>query len=194
MRKQILFPADIRQYVTTYYIKTVLLFLGLAAAFGLVLWLFGEQLFGSLAGWQKVTIYTLVMVSTVWIARLPQRLCNRTFCGRVEKVNVATTYVDYNHKDYWEPPTENHIGLLLVTPNGRRISKRVYTGEVRRLQKTDPFQPGDRVLHLAGTGHTVRLPQPADAHVACAVCGRENDVRERACEACGHTLIKNIEL
>ena len=199
MRKQD-FPQDVQAYLKSYYLKTWGSFLGLALVFGLILFFFGEQIFSDLLHWQRVLIYSLVMLSTVFISRLPKHLANRTYYGTVEKVHVRTTYTDHNWRTFWEPPTENHVMLWIRTPKGKLVRRTASTFSVQYRSKTnennradanvDTFQVGDKVLHLAGASHTVVLPKLSDDHVVCAVCGQSNPIAQSACADCGYTLIK----
>jgi hypothetical protein len=184
---------DIRIYIKKYYIKTCLVFLGWIVTFALILLFFGEWLFPSLGGWQKTMIYSLFMLSTVFFSKFPKRIANRTFYGTVEKVTVATTYLDFNCKDFWEPHTENHILLHILTPQGKKITKKVVSAKTKTPRNLDQYQQGDTVVHLAGTTHTVILPKPSDSHMICPFCGHSNQTTHSVCNACGHTLIKTLE-
>ena len=57
MRKQD-FPQDVQAYLKKHTLKTWGTFLGLVLAFGLILFFFGEQLFGE-SDWQLCTIDTI---------------------------------------------------------------------------------------------------------------------------------------
>ncbi len=202
MRNSNIFSPDIQKHIKNHYLKTVGSFLGWFIGFGLILWFFGDKLFGNLQQWQTILIYSLMMISTVWISKLPGRLRNRTFYGTVEQVCVKTTYVDINWQGHLEPPPENHVVLLIVTPEGKKITKKVYSVALKTPNKQtkdqlpkinmDIYEKGDVVVHLAGTSHTVVLPKPCDDHVKCAVCGHANAITQTVCKDCDHTLIKNL--
>ncbi len=187
-------------YLKKHTLKTWGTFLGLVLAFGLILFFFGEQLFGELLSWQKILVYSLVMLSTPFISGFFKRITNRTYLGTVERVHVRTTYTDHNWRTFWEPPTENHVMLWIRTPKGKLVRKTASTFSVQYRSKTnensradanvDLFQVGDKVLHLAGTSHTVILPKTGDDHVVCAVCGQSNPIAQSTCYDCGYTLIK----
>ena len=199
MRKQD-FPQDVQAYLKKHTLKTWGTFLGLVLAFGLILFFFGEQLFGELLSWQKILVHSLVMLSTPFISGFFKRIVNRTYLGTVERVHVRTTYTDHNWRTFWEPPTENHVMLWIRTPKGKLVRRTASTFSVQYRSKTnensradakvDTFQVGDKVLHLAGASHTVVLPKPSDDHVVCAVCGQSNPIAQSTCYDCGYTLIK----
>ena len=142
---------------------------------------------------------SLILLSVPFIVTgVPHKTSDKTYVGRVESIYVETTTGSnitgrYHNKSYnfGSRKVCNIICLEIVTPDGKRAKKKVYTAPANRNQAFNIYQIGDTVFHLYGTESVVVLPQKKHTHFECAVCEDVNDVKNTVCRACGHTLIKS---
>ncbi len=133
--------------------------------------------------------FALIFMSLPFlITGFPHKTTDETYIGRVEKATVKTTYSGtggkYNN-------FVNTIFLTIMTTDGKKLHKKVYSANANQKQSYSFYQIGDTVFHLYGTKSVVVLPRKKDTHFECAVCEDVNEIENTVCRSCGHTLIKS---
>ena len=184
---------DLKKYVTNYILNRIISFVILTAGLIIVLVLWGNVIFKTDNKIYQYGCYTLAMLLPFVLTGVPFGLIDRTYCGIVTKVDVATalaskSVVKVGGDMMWY--TKNTIFLTVLLDNGKQIKTKVYEGEAKLEQHINTYKEGDRVFHLYGTKTTVVLPEEADTHVQCPVCGASNDKTVEICRMCDHTLVK----
>ena len=184
-------PNDLRKYVLRRALKRIISCMVLLLGFGVIMLLYGDVLFGELQNAFKVLIYIVIMILTFRITGVPHKLIDQTYCGKVIEVNQV---LSMDNESSTKPSsgrtfTRNTIYLTIVTPDGKKITKKAHSGRVN-LYHSEAYQMDDEVFHLAYTPRTIVLPQSSDTRVECCVCGRNNDIENDTCDGCGHTLVK----
>lgn len=146
--------------------------------------------------------YILVLALPFIFTKFPFNLIDETYCGTIEHVEIKTSVVN----EFLSTSFKGGFGgakgsykinilyLHIVTPEGERIRRKVFSGKTDHGQFLDTYHAGDKVFHLYGTDAVVVLPTGAEEHVACAVCGSVNEKENDFCRECAHTLIKNLNL
>ncbi len=130
--------------------------------------------------------YVLISSLPFLLFGVPHKLIDRTFCGKVVRVEVLTTVDSSSAVKPVHIYRKNTVILYVLEPDGRRTRKKAYEG----CRPSDAYREGDRVFHLYGSTAVVRLPNAADATVQCAACGEENVKQLFRCRKCGRTLVK----
>lgn len=139
----------------------------------------------------RILISLLLLSVPFFVTGVPYKTSDKTYVGRVERIDVKTTTgcnVGGRYNDIAR--LFNIIYLDILTPNGKRFKKKVYTAPADQKQAYNLYEVGDTVFHLYGTKSVVVLPQKKHTHFECAVCEDVNEVNNTVCRACGHTLIK----
>ena len=144
----------------------------------------------------RVVEYIAILILPLIFTRIPFTLIDSTYYGIIDEVKIRT----YTDNDYLSYPnyhglnmhSNNIIYLVIKTPSGEQIKKKVYSGKADLQQHINTYHKGDLVFHLYGTDNVIILPKASDTHVQCAVCGSINEVTKHNCRNCNHTLIKNI--
>ena len=88
--------------------------------------------------------------------------------------------------------TKNTVFVTLITPSGKRIRRKCFSGRLDQIKNTEKFKVGDEIFHLALSDRTILIPKAKDTVVECAVCSRSNQKDLNLCEECGHTLVKDL--
>ena len=191
--QKIKLPNDLRKYVLRWILKRVISCAVLLLCFGVIMLLYADVLFGELQSSFKVLIYIVIMIITFSITGVPHKLIDQTYYGKVVEVRQV---LSLDNESSTKPSsgrsfTRNTIYLTIVTPDGKKITKKAHSGRVKPYH-AEAYQKDDEVFHLAYTPRTIVLPESADTRVECCVCGRNNDIANDTCDACGYTLVKNI--
>ena len=200
MKNSILYelPQDLKAFSKKAFLKQIL---PLAVA-ELVVWLvfgfFGKDVFppDRFGSGFPLLYRGLGILFPIIILVKPKKLFDRTFFGRVERVDVKTVSA-FERK--FKPSLEGHyyrneVTLLIRTDEGRRVRKKVYSERAKIDGNYDFFKEGDRVFHLYGSPVVVRLPQSGSDLQFCPVCGGKNGAFSGGvCSCCGHTLIGGLQ-
>lgn len=158
---------------------------------------FGDVVFPTKYMGMKIIGYVLVLALPFIFTKFPFNLIDETYCGTIEHVEIKTSVVnDFLATRFREGGATyaykiNTLYLHIVTPEGERIRRKVFSGKTDQGQFLDTYHAGDEVFHLYGTDAVVVLPTEADEHVACAVCGSVNEKENDVCRECGCTLVKD---
>ena len=195
MRQKLRLPEDMKDFVRKSILKRVIPCAMLLVLFATFLILWGERAFntGNNISW-RIFYYGLTLALPFIITGVPFRLIDRTYLGTVESIEIKSAVVLDNDRSvrverhHWY--SKNDVYLNVLTYEGKRIEKHVYGEHAKNVSQLEKYKVGDTVFHLYGTKEVVTLPTAADTHVRCAVCGRVNDIAERHCKVCCHTLIK----
>ena len=165
----------------------------LLIVFGLVLYFFGDRIFGILPWQIQIAAEILVMLIPFAITRVPFCLFDRTFTGIVKGVHVKNEYVMDKREMLSRAYTSRRLiqaaYLTIEEPSGREREVRIM---MNNNALAEEFKPGQTVFHIYGAKHTVILPETAGDHVECPVCGDDNRAELTNCHSCGHTLIKSV--
>ncbi len=139
--------------------------------------------------------FSLIFLSIPFVVTgFPHKTSDKTFVGRVESIDVKTTTgSNFGGRHNTRVYCINIIYLKVVTPDGKRLKKKVYTARADQKQAYNLYEIGDTVFHLYGTNSVVVLPRKKDTHFECAVCEDVNEFENTVCRSCGHTLIKNAD-
>ena len=185
-------PEDLRAYTQKKIARRVVPCLILEILLGLIIALWGDILFPTSANEFKYCCYFVIMLIPFAITGVPFKLIDRTYAGVIEHTEISTvmctTRGTRRHKLIWK----NQLDVTIRTTDGKLIDKTPLMIDISMpVQKLEVYKVGDRVFHLYGTDTIVRLPEPSDSHVACAVCGDMNPMERNTCSFCDHTLIKN---
>ncbi len=186
-------PADLQKFVRASVLKRIVVFAVLEAVLAVLLLLWGDLLFRMENPGIRISCYALIFLVPFWVSGVPFKLTDRSFRGTVLKVKVETTV---DNASPAKPTVENlyqknTVHLLIRRDDGKTILKKVYEGKADRQQHPETYKEGDTVVHLYGTKQMVKVPEAADTHVCCAVCGNINSMENETCRKCGHTLIKD---
>lgn len=184
-------PGDLQSFVRRLILKRVAVCVLLCSLCGAVLALWGETIFRTERTGVRAVCYGIVLLIPFALSGVPLRLIDRTYRGRIEKIDVVTTV---DNASSAKPTREglyvkNTVYLSITEDHGRRLRKKAYE-EKANLGGADRYKVGDTVFHLYGTKHIVVIPRAADSTVQCPVCGSRNEKSGEACRHCGHTLIK----
>ena len=184
---------DLKKYVTNYVLNRIIPFVILTVGLIIVLVLWGNVIFKTDNKIYQYGCYTWTMLLPFVLTGVPFRLIDRTYCGMVTKVDVVTALAAGSAAKvggYMMWYTKNTILLTVLLDDGKSIRVKVYEGQAKLEQHINTYKEGDRVFHLYGTKTTVVLPEEADTHVQCPVCGASNDKTLGICRMCDHTLVK----
>ena len=187
---------DFKKHIRKNILKRVISFVLLEILLGMILLFFGNTLFRTEVKVFQYSCYLLVVLVPFAITGVPFKLIDRSYCGRVEKVEIKTTY---DNKTPLKPTlentyTKNTIYLSIRCSDGNLIRKKAYEGPAKLQQHLDTYQVGDFVFHLYGSKYTVVLPNKKQSHVQCLICGCANDKTEDTCRNCGGLLLKEDTL
>lgn len=192
-KQKIRLPRDLQGHVRTAVIKKLAPCVLLLIVFGLVLYFFGDRIFGILPWQIQIAAEILVMLIPFAITRVPFCLFDRTFTGIVKGVHVKNEYVMDKREMLSRAYTSRRLiqaaYLTIEEPSGREREVRIM---MNNNALAEEFKPGQTVFHIYGAKHTVILPETAGDHVECPVCGDDNRAELTTCHSCGHTLIKSV--
>ncbi|MBQ8862060.1 MAG: hypothetical protein IJ021_04890 [Clostridia bacterium] len=192
-------PKDLEKRVRkTIWQKSKTCVLWFAALLILIIF-FGDVVFPTKYMGMKIIGYILVLALPFIFTKFPFNLIDETYCGTIEHVEIKTSVVNEFLSTSFRGGFGgakgsykiNTLYLHIVTPEGERIRRKVFSGKTDQGQFLDTYHAGDEVFHLYGTDTVVVLPTEADEHVACAVCGSVNEKENDFCRECGCTLVKD---
>lgn len=187
-------PSELRRFVYRKKLLRVTLWLFLTVVNATIVVLWGDIIFATAKGQEifKYLCYELFLLLPIAITRMDKLFTDTSYIGTIQNVRIATAA---DSKSEVRPTREmlfnkNEIFLTVQTDDGKTIDRKVYSGPTKFAQKLDYYHVGDRVLHLHGTDVTVVLPTSSSKRCHCAVCEGSNDIRNRTCDHCGHSLVK----
>ena len=185
-------PQDLQKYIRSRILKRLSVLIILIAAIGTLLFFLGDRIFDFENTGLKILCYAVTLLIPFWLSGVPAKLIDSTWSGKIVDINTElTTGSESSVKPSQETLyTQRNVYLTVVTPDGRTVRRRVYSG---RDDTSSLWHIGDTVFHLYGTDQTVVIPRGAAASVSCPVCGRSCDVNDVRCTGCDHTLIKNVD-
>ncbi len=186
-------PADIRQYVSKKAIKKISLWLSLTLFIGLLIFLFGERCFHRLSREIKYTIYAVLLVCPLFIAKV-YKLFDRSWCGKI--VDIKAKYSTDSNRTF-RPGRETlylkeTIYFYIETDNGRFIKKKAFENRANPNSMVQYYREGDRILHVGGTDY-FQIINEDDDRVICVVCGTADLCEYEKCTYCDHTLKIGLE-
>lgn len=196
-------PKDLRMYVIKKICVRLLACLVLLSSFILIAVNYGEMLFSryELLYNNKEFFCIAVCLLICYICGVPLKLLDFTFWGTVEKVTVISGYTGKamgTRQSVLNSRTAsgrgfkaiNTVVLTIRTENGKTLSRQVYSEDIgNQTNYDDIFKNGDKVFHLFGSKHYVKLPKDKEQKVVCPVCGSQNLQVNAFCENCKHSLI-----
>ncbi len=185
-------PRDLRGHVRKTVIKKIAPCILLLIVFGLVLYFFGERIFGIFSPIARIGAYILALLIPFAVTRMPICLFDRTFVGEIKSVRVKNEYTMEKKEMFSRSYTSRKLiqaaYLNIEEPSGNTREVKIM---LNNNDLAEAFKPGDKVFHLYGAKHTVMLPELSGDHVECPVCGDDNRIELCECHSCGHTLIKS---
>lgn len=190
-------PEDLKSFSRKAFLKQILPLVLVEIVVCLLLSFFGKDVFppDRFGSGFPILYRSIALVLPLFILIKPRRLFDRTFFGRVERVDVKTVS-DFERR--FKPSLEGHyyrneITLWIKTDEGKRVRKKVYSERAKKAEYLEQYKVGDRVFHLYGSPVVVRLPETEAEGLDCPVCGGKNRSFDGVCTCCGHTLIGTLE-
>lgn len=193
MNKKLL-PRDLRKFSTKQRGKVAVFLLLVAVAF------VGVYISCNLSSTaEKVSIAALLLfLFGIIMVKVFPKLTDKSYSGEVTDVIIKTgVEMPWMFKRSYVQPRRNTIVLGIQLENGKCIWRQVYCehAEVHSKQEElslhiEKYRVGDKVFHLAGTQHTIVVPNLSDFRVQCAVCGSFVNIEQDCCCHCNHSLIK----
>ena len=187
-------PKDLQKFILTKILKrcipcAIILFAVIA-----VLFLFGDTLLGEENNIFKQTCIIIAVIIPFYVCGVPFKLLDTTFCGKIVEVRQE---LSLDNERSFKPSregmfTKNTVFVTLITPSGKRIRRKCFSGRLDQIKNTEKFKVGDEIFHLALSDRTILIPKAKDTVVECAVCSRSNQKDLNLCEECGHTLVKDL--
>ena len=183
-------PQDLQHFARRKVLRRVVPCALLFIAFAVVLVLWGDIVFPIKDTFNKVVVYTVVMLLPFVFTGVPFKLFDRTFFGKVEGIEIDTRW---NKGTRHERSYITNTYILTVrTTDGKVIEQKGLTTG-KKLEHTETvYKVGDGVFHLYGSKHVVVFPETSESTLICPVCGSLNNADGKKCYNCGHTLVKDF--
>ncbi|MBE6577344.1 MAG: hypothetical protein E7653_04325 [Ruminococcaceae bacterium] len=193
-------PDDLNRYSKKWAAKRVIPCLLIFFALLALIYLFGDVIVTTKAVGFRVLVYLLLISAPFIIFGVPHKLIDKTYFADVIKVWVETTYVQDRNRvkqstGYYGggasgSQTYNTVYMIIKRDDGKEKLVEAYKCRANKHQNLDKFKVGDKIFHLYGTKHFIKLPSDGEQTVQCPVCNTTNNIEHRKCRDCGHTLIK----
>jgi hypothetical protein len=188
-------PVDLREYSTKFILKKVTPCFAVFALLAVILCLWGRNIISTDVVGVRVFCYALILAVPFIIWGVPHKMIDKTHFAEVQKVWVETNERKdaYNVRTLSPYYTVHSVYMIIKRDDGKEKLVKAYECRANRHQKLDVFKQGDRIFHLYGTDHFIKLPKENDTTVKYAVCNTSNDIKHRKCHDCGYTLLKNFK-
>ncbi len=188
-------PKDLQRVAKKYILKRVMIFTLILAVMCVATVFLNNRMSQSIDTAYKISSYIFCVFISLLLAGVPHKLLNKTFYGRVVKVEVETTI---DNSSSVKPTRENlyyknTVYLTVETSPGKTIRRKAYEARADTRSECDRYKAGDMVFHLYGTKHTIVIPNELCDTVRCPVCGEANSKDRAVCRSCGHSLIKFLD-
>lgn len=196
-------PKDLRKYVITKIccrlficIGALIIFIFLAINYGDDFLFRNENLSNN-----REIVCILICGLICYICGVPKKLLDRTFVGTIEKVSVISGYdsevrgqrqstLNSRTTSYRGFKPINTVYITVRTTKDKLITRKVYCeGSGNETNYDDFFKIGDKVFHLFGTKHYVKLSIDNKQKIICPVCGLQNPRTTSSCDSCKHSLV-----
>ncbi len=182
-------PRDIRDTVKSSITKRVILAAFVALLVGVMIYVFGDAVFGSFGSPSKEIVYICLLVAVPLSFGIPFKLIDRTWTGEVTRVDIRTESATGGAlRNGSRIYTKHFVDIEIKLDNGKIIDRTVYEGTAATDRKFNAYQVGDRVAHVYGTKHIQVIHDNVSRPTVCVVCGTANPPDEKICDSCGHTL------
>lgn len=191
--KEIIIPADIKEYVNKKVFKKISLWLIMTIAITLLIVFFGDTFFSRLNNTVKVGLYVLLLIIPVFISK-PYELKDNSFYGLITKIEVKNT-VDSERG--FRPTIETlyrkeTVYFYIKLKNGKTIKRKAFEQHANNNNMSKYYSVGDRVLHIYGTDYLQIINKNVDKKI-CVICGTSNPAANDSCAFCRHTLNIRID-
>ena len=189
MRKdKIRVPRDIKELTDRRIYKKVVLSIAFMVIVGVLLFLFGETVFGSFGSPSREILYAVLILAIPLSFGIPFSLIDRTWCGEITRVDIRTENTKSTVVGVGGIYTKYFVDIEIKLDSGKLIDRTVYEGRVPAGRQFNMYQIGDRVVHIYGTKYIQVVHKSESRPTVCVVCGTSNPPGERQCDSCGHTL------
>jgi len=186
-------PLDIRLYSLWRALRRILLWLALTVGLALLIRYQGKEIVSLGTRELRASIFFAIMLLPFPLTGFPWKLIDRSYWGTIKVVEEEAGRARLKG-EVISPKAKKMTKerMILADSRGQEVHRKVdwQNSSPRGYEKE--FRPGDRIIHLYGSPHTVVLPKEGDTRVYCAVCSVTNDVSRSRCRRCRHTLIKEL--
>lgn len=128
-------PQDLQKYIRSRILKRLSVLIILIAAIGTLLFFLGDRIFDFENTGLKILCYAVTLLIPFWISGVPAKLIDSTWSGKIVDINTElTTGSESSVKPSQETLyTQRNVYLTVVTPDGRTVRRRVYSGQRRHI-------------------------------------------------------------
>lgn len=188
-------PKDLQRLVRRLFLKKIIALVLILTIMCVAITFINNKIYEQVDIVSMVSSYIFCIFIALLIVGVSNKLFDKTFYGKVIKVDVETT-VDSSSS---VKPTREHlyykntVYLTVETDSGKTIKRKVHEARVNSQSECDLYKVGDWVFHLYGTKHTIVIPNESNDYVCCSVCGEVNNKNETLCRSCMHTLVKFLD-
>ena len=187
-------PQDVKMYIIKRRLKRIIPFICLVAV--TVLLFEFVPFLHNISHINKALTLSAAFLFICYICGVPLKIIDRSWSGEVVRVQYSrvrrsATPGKPSVSSWREQDFEifNAFVLTLRTDKGKVIKRKA--GEKLLIftpNDKEEYQPGDYVVHIAGTDHTIILNRKDS--IRCAVCGANSEKESEICHNCGRHLVK----
>lgn len=187
-------PKDIKKFVLKKRLARIIPFICIEASAAVLL--FFAPFLQNVSNLNKILTFSAVTLLCCFFTGVPLKMIDRTWAGEVTRVQYrrirrSSTPGKPSVESWRQQDFElfNAFVLFIKTDKGRVIKRKA--GEKLLIftpNDKEEYAPGDYVVHVAGTDHTVILNRKDN--IRCAVCGASSEKGSETCHSCGYHLIE----
>lgn len=191
----IILPREIRKAIRKRKIIRSLAFLSTTILVAVIIAKWGDMIFPlpeSLVVF-KYSFYAVLLILPFFLTKFYLIFTDTNYCGEVKQVDItqaigSRTAMPVRGQLY----KKNEIYIEVEDEAGKIFKKKAYETPYKVGVNPEMYKVGDKVLHLHSSPVTIVLPDAADTHCLCSMCGWSNDKSNDICTRCGLPLIKSL--
>lgn len=187
--KKIIVPESIKKTVrrelTGRFIKLAIL---LAVFLAVILIILPDMMKDTAMGNWSAVLFALLIIPFI-ICKIPAKLFDRTFYGKILELEVRTATEEEIGKDERRRKSGSIQHILVQDEEGKLHNFEIFDEGQMFPGREKIYLKGDRVIHVYGCPYVRPWhPKAFEKKQVCVVCGNKNDPGLTECRSCGCSL------